>query len=233
MADERSNEYSDGIRRNNNGKPKKSIKKTAAVIAVALVLAVSSVLIFVDPAAISALLKKGDDPTLPMYSPEKQSYSFYKPNYELDVTSVPEYMDLDRYLYYSVGNDSVAITDGNYAKYGEAVEFFGEYFNTVISGDTDKYNTLFTDRYYETNEMHGLFAPQMIYGITVELLSRNAKENGEVTYAFNVSYKIYRNDGTFRNDIPSDASKTLYFELVSSNGRVKIDRITYRVAVVK
>ena len=40
---------------------------------------------------------------------------------------------------------------------------------------------------------------------------------------------IHRNDGTFRNDIDSDASKTLYFELIEENGVVKIDRITYYV----
>ena len=74
------------------------------------------------------------------------------------------------------------------------------------------------------------FAPQMLYDIRIEMLSNDPQNDGTVLYAFNVEYKIHRNDGTFRNDIDSDASKKLYFELYEdTEGLVRIDRITYYV----
>ena len=66
----------------------------------------------------------------------------------------------------------------------------------------------------------------MIYDITVEKLSENYKD-GNTVYKYNVSYKIYRNNGTFRNDIGSDGSKTLMFTLIGDGTQVKIDAINY------
>lgn len=165
-----------------------------------------------------------------MYSDRIVSYTFYPTDYDLDVTADEVYMGLDRYVYYKNGNETIAITDGDYAAYNPAVAFFGTYFETVIAGDAEKYNTLFSDLYYETNEPYVRFAPQMLYDIRIEMLSNDPQNDGSVLYAFNVEYKIHRNDGTFRNDIDSDASKKLYFELFEDKeGVVKIDRITYYV----
>ena len=165
-----------------------------------------------------------------MYSDKIVSYTFYPTDYNLDVTADEVYMGLDRYVYFKNGNETIAITDGDYAAYNPAVEFFGTYFETVIAGDAETYNTFFSDLYYETNKPYVQFAPQMLYDIRIEMLSNDPQNDGTVLYAFNVEYKIHRNDGTFRNDIDSDASKKLYFELYEDKeGVVKIDRITYYV----
>jgi len=165
-----------------------------------------------------------------MYSDRLTSYIFYPTDYDLDVTADEVYMGLDRCLYYKNGNETIGISNGNYAEYGNAVAFFGTYFETVIAGDVETYNTYFTDHYYETNKPYALFAPQMLYNMKIELLSARPQNDGTVIYAFNVEYMIHRNDGTFRNDIESDASKKLYYELIEDkNGVVKIDRITYYV----
>lgn len=165
-----------------------------------------------------------------MYSDRIVSYNFYPTDYDLDVTADEVYMGLDRYVHYTTGSETFTITDGNYTAYNNAVVFFGKYFETVIAGDTDTYNTFFSDLYYETNEPHNEFAPQMLYDIQIEMLSQDPQNDGTTLYAFDVSYKIHRNDGTFRNDIGSDGSKTLYFELFEDkDGNVRIDRITYYV----
>jgi len=165
-----------------------------------------------------------------MYSDKIVSYTFYPTDYNLDVTADEVYMGLDRYVYFKNGNETIAITDGDYAAYNPAVEFFGTYFETVIAGDAETYNTFFSDLYYETNKPYVQFAPQMLYDIRIEMLSNDPQNDGTVLYAFNVEYKIHRNDGTFRNDIDSDAAKKLYFELYEDKeGVVKIDRITYYV----
>ncbi len=165
-----------------------------------------------------------------MYSDRIVSYAFYPTDYDLDVTADEEYMGLDRYVYFKNGNETIAITDGDYAAYNPAVEFFGKYFETVIAGDAETYNTFFSDLYYKNNKPYDRFAPQMLYDIRIEMLSQDPQNDGSTLYAFNVEYKIHRNDGTFRNDIDSDASKKLYFELYEDKeGVVKIDRITYYV----
>ena len=111
--------------------------------------------------------------------------------------------------------------------YNAAVRFFVGYFDAVIRGDWETYNTFFTDRYYEAEEPHVRFAPQMIYNIEVEQLDETAKEDGTTKWTFNVGYMIYRNDGTFRNDIPSNAVKKLRFTLIEASDGVKIDAIDY------
>lgn len=207
---------------------KKRSKKTNAILTavVTVVLIIASVCLLEYPSIVRFFSDLNKSDYNSMYSDELNSYIFYPSDYDLDVTTVPEYMELDRNLYYSVNGETIAIPDGELEKYGEAITFFGKYFKTVIAGDTPTYNTYFTKKYYETNKPYELFAPQMLYDINVKLLSRKASDDATV-YAFDVWYKIYRNDGTFRNDIPSDASKRLYFELIAQDGNVLIDRITY------
>lgn len=173
--------------------------------------------------------QKTEEKNTSMYSDRIVSYSFYPTDYDLDVTTDKTYMGLDRYVYFTNGAETIAITDGDYAQYGPAISFFGEYFETVIAGDTETYNSFFTEHYYETNDPHERFAPQMLYNINVTKLWEELEDDTVMRYAFDVSYMIHRNDGTFRNDIDSDSSKKLYFELIEENGNVKIDRITYYV----
>jgi len=161
-----------------------------------------------------------------MYSDRLLSYSFYEADYELDITKDERYMGLDRYIHVQLGNENFAITDGNYAPYGEAVEFFAKYFETVIAGDAEAYNSLFTDAYYQYVQPYERFTPQMIYGIKLQELSAVREDAGD-WYVYNVTYAIHRNNGTFRNDMGSDAFKTLIFTLVEENGELKINAIDY------
>lgn len=207
-----------------SSKPVNKRRKKAAIIFVVIVLLLG-IASGVALAVLDYVDRNSDDGPTNMYSDELHSYIFETPDYELDVTTVDEYMELDRLLYYKDGAEELGLS-GNLKKYGPAVEFFEKYFETVIAGDTDKYNKLFTDHYYESNSPKNTFAPQMIYDMHIEKLWKNVEDNCD-RYAFDVSYRIFRNNGTFRNDIDSGASKKLYFELVDVNGTVKIDRITY------
>ena len=68
----------------------------------------------------------------------------------------------------------------------------------------------------------------MLYNIQVEQLSEVMNNDGTSEWTFNVTYMIHRNDGTFRNDLDSDSSKKLFFELIGyPDGTVKIDNISY------
>lgn len=168
---------------------------------------------------------KGLGETLGMYGSNK-SYNHYPAEYDLDVTTVEEYMELDRNIYFVRGGERLMLSD-----MGELTpdkEFFIEYFDIAINGRYEEYNALFTEAYYEDNEPYVRFAPQMIYDISIEKLSESYADGG-TNYTYNVTYRIYRNNGTFRNDIGSDGAKTLFFSLIEKGGEIKIDRITYYV----
>ena len=166
-----------------------------------------------------------------MYSDELYSYVFYPSNYDLDPTKNAEYMGLDRQLWYHHQGLGIGISlddEDALLGYNDAVAFFARYFRTVIAGDVDTYNTYFTDRYYKNADPYELFTPQMLYDIHVTQLTENQNSDGTVKWTFDVEYKIYHNDGTFRNDIPSDASKKLIFTLTEDiTGTVRIDEIDY------
>ena len=169
---------------------------------------------------------KADNTPSTMYSDKNYSYVFYPTDFELDVTKDEWNMGLNREIYYKSGSVSYAISEKDAAA-SAVLGFFKQYFETVIAGDTETYNTYFTENYYKTNKPYVQFAPQMIYNIEVEERSFTPNADGTTTHGFYVTYMIYRNDGTFRNDIESDASKTLYYELIEyADGSVKIDKIT-------
>lgn len=185
-------------------------------------------LLYGHPDILDSALDKAADEIIGQYGSTK-SYIYYPIDYDLDINSVPEYLELDRGVHLKNGAETLLVTADNADSMGEDARFFVQYFETVVNGDYNRYNKLFTENYYKTNEPYYSFTSQMIYDILVEKL--NEKEDGGVTTrSYNVSYKIYRNNGTFRNDIGSDGSKTLYFELNDSQGTLLIDRISYYVS---
>lgn len=211
-----------------NAKQSKTRRNLIIAIIVVTLLAGISWGITAHPEIFDVFSKKEKKTVTSMYSDRIYSYNFYDSDYDLDVTTVPEYMELDRAVHYTKGGVSILVPDEEMDNYNAAVRFFGEYFKTIEAGDVEKYNTYFTDAYYEEYEPYVSFAPQMIYNIDVEQLTEKNNDDGSTTYTFNVNYMIYRNDGTFRNDMGSDASKKLYYELIEDrSGEVKINYITY------
>ncbi len=195
-------------------------KLIKAIVILTILGAVSAVLLSIPD--LFAVKQTPSDPTS-VYTDKPVSYDFYPSDYELDVEADEGYMELDRYIHIRNGSEEYAITDENYAALGEDIELFHRYFQAAIYADVETYNSLFTENYYKTTKPYEFFAPQMIYGILLEKLSEN--DNG--TYVYDVTYKIYKNDGTFRNDIGSDAAKTLIFTLAPEGGKLKIDAIDY------
>ena len=169
-----------------------------------------------------------------MYSDELRSYVFYPSDYSLDPTTNEEYMNNTvRMMWYKDGPMEVGYgfdDAGQWEGYNDAVLFFVKYFQTVLKGDAETYNTFFTEKYLKdkNNTIYDRFAPQMVHDIHIEQLSEEVQNNGTTIWVFNVRYQIYRNDGTFRNDLPPDkGSRPLYFTLIGdSSGSVLIDSIS-------
>ncbi len=200
---------------------KKKSKKKMMIVGIAIFTVIgilSGVLLMLEPWVSSEL---GE--SLGMYGSNK-SYNHYPADYDLDVTTVEEYMDLDRNIYFKKGGEKIILEESSENTPDKA--FFINYFELAINGRYEEYNALFTESYYKSNEPYIRFAPQMIYDITVEKLSENYS-GGNTEYKYNVSYRIYKNNGTFRNDIGSDGSKTLLFTIIDDGKEVKIDAINY------
>ena len=153
-------------------------------------------------------------------------FYFYPTDFELDVTLDEVYMSLDREIYFKQGGETICLGDEDPSAFTGDILFFYQYFDTIIAGDAETYNTFFTERYYETNHPADPFAPQMIYDILIEKLSQIDEDDGDILYSYDVIYKIHKNDGSFRSDMDSDSSRRLCFDLIESGGVVKIDCIS-------
>ncbi len=165
------------------------------------------------------------------YEVEHPSYIFYTPDYSADITQDEDYLKQIPYIYYTSGGITECITDENYSDYGPLVEFFGKYFDSLKSGDTDTYMSLHSDRYFSNNFKPYQISPQRLYNINIELIATAITDDpdyGEVEKAIiKTSYMIMKNDGTFRNDIGSDASRIQYLEVVHKNNDIFIDAKGY------
>ena len=156
---------------------------------------------------------------------------FYEADFSLaleDYESYPEYLELDRYLYYKNGSETVGVIDKNRDSFGDEVLFFEDYFKTIINGDNEAYNKMFTESYLATYGEKAAFTPQMVYGMQVEEVFEN-ESGGVLTFGFDVDYKIFQNNGTFRDDIYSDASRKMYIEITDASGEFKIYVLKYYV----
>lgn len=159
---------------------------------------------------------------------EPKSYIFYEPDRDADIYADPDYQAVVSYLYYERDGIKTCITDGNFEKYGRPVVFFAKYFDALKAGDTEAFNSLHSQRYFENNRECTDIAPQRLYDITLTYLFEKDMADeiyGEVTkYVFETKYMIMKNDGTFRSDVGSDASRKLYLELVETpDGNFFID----------
>ena len=225
-----------------NSDAPKNPQKKKAVIALSIMLAllvILPIISFVDWNSLSP--KKEADTDRDSWISFYDDKFFRAPNYDQVVTDDEQYMQMDRVLYYKVGNENVAVVS-NPDQYGRTCELFFNYFELVKSGDYENYYSLFTDSYAER---HGdinfftknrlIFTAQKIYDIQVELKRSAYLENGDAdgrfagstVYYFNVSYCIKDNDGTFRRDILSGESRTLVFELLETDDEVKISDISF------
>lgn len=190
-------------------------RKTYIIIAVVImvIFAAAAILLIEFP---EVFLPKENINT--MYSPKNYDVKLYEPDYDYDIFSDEEYLLLDRNIYYKRGGEESIISGGG--DDSKAALFFVKYFEAAVNGRAEEYNSFFTEAYYKDNKPYEKFTKQMIYDIHIEELSETSGG-----FTLNVSYRIFKNNGTFRNDIGPGASKTLYFELTEVNGELKINKI--------
>jgi len=137
-----------------------------------------------------------------------------------------EFSGFDRSIKFRDGNVTRGMTDENEGTFRPEERFFKKYFAALEAGDADAYNALFTSAYLAQYGAKDKFTCQMIYDIEVERVDSTFVGNTS-TYDFNVYYKIYRNDGTFRNDVYSDAVRGIRLVVDDAEGDFKISVLKY------
>ncbi len=221
--------------------PVKNRQKKKAIIFVSIVLALLVILPVISFVDWDSIFKKDgkidEDSWITFYGDQH----FVAPNYDENIEDDKAYMQKDRLLHYSANNETFSV-DEDPGQYGLPCKLFYEYFELVKAGDHANYYSLFTKEYAEK---HGdinfftknklIFTKQKIYDIKASLIRstylKNGDENGEhvgsTVYYFDVSYRIKDNNGTFRRDMRSDEAVPLVFELLETDGEIKISNISF------
>ena len=155
---------------------------------------------------------------------------FAPADYEDNIFEDDTYMSMNRDIKYIDGAQSTEVAlDENGSYFGEGLLFFQTYFNCVIRGDYETYQTLISDDYDEDGAypVPERFTMQKIHSISVEHRSDadTIVSQNEVRRYYIVKYQIYQNNGTFRDDIRPTDVLPLLFELTTIGESTKITKI--------
>lgn len=206
-------------------KDKKKIKKGAKIIF--LILCALTVLTLVLW-GISSMLKNGE--TIDTLSAVSGIY-FFPADYDENIFEDGAYMALDRSIQYNAYGETMTLVSDDENEFGKSGAFFYRYFQYIINGDADGYRSCFTDDGRKHIVIPEKFTMQKLYDINISLFKAEEREtkNGVVkSEIYEVSYRIFENNGTFRGDISSMETKTLVYELYITGGDIGINAIGYR-----
>jgi hypothetical protein len=207
------NEQSEKTR--NEQKKKKIIK--IALIFSAVIVVLSAIFSLIDPEKMVGAMF-GDKPS----GEQERDIYFYPVEDSEDIFADEEYLQYDRRLFLHEPNtgSTYSIEDSDLVTAEDDIIFFYNYFETVIRGDSRLYREFFSSGYLAENELPDDFTMQMIYDIKVTPLGDRVTD-----LSYKVEYMILRNNGTFRDDVGSDAIIPLRFELILEDGALRIDSI--------
>ena len=103
------------------------------------------------------------------------------------------------------------------------VLFLYDFLQMIIAGEEDAYNACFTDNYIDEYGTQAAFPPQMLYDMRIAFYSQEGS-NEDLRITYQLDYRFYQNDGTFRRDVGSDAIRPVYVVLVKdTEGNIRID----------
>lgn len=180
------------------------------------------------------------------YVPETYyAYHFVDPDYESNIFEDPDYQKLDHSISYTYNNQTVDLKNDlkntNHESYDVPfAKFFVEYFTALAKGNANgNFDAFYSDVYFRNHRPFGRFAPQKLHDIDVrrmtdpQTITHEEKEEdavyiGYTLTSFEVRYRIYKNDGTFRRDILGDDILVQYIDLLGDKtGNYTINSVGY------
>jgi hypothetical protein len=155
--------------------------------------------------------------------------SEFSPTYQGDIMEYKKYLDLDRSVKYCADPSGYgmtqAITEENQKDFDAGVLFLRDYIQTIVAGDAEAYNACFSEAYFEHNDPQKSFTPQMVYGSVITYLSEQTDGDSKLV-TYKLEYMIFENDGSFRRDILSNASREQRVTLrLTPSGQITIEKL--------
>ncbi len=152
---------------------------------------------------------------------------FYYPASESEnIFENDAFMSFERSLRYSyAGVEQLYQYEIDYDSADAYCKFFLDYFKTVTEGNGKALVDFYVDGYFDSEPS---FTMQMIYEPYVVFHSEGTfEEDGEkIDVAnFEVRYKIFKNNGTFRKGVESGKAVPQVYQLINQNGSIKIKNI--------
>jgi len=210
-------------------KDKKRLKKAFVIIASVLL---ALFLISLAAERITDLLRqKNSDDTASRLAEEESGNEFFEPDYEENILEDELYLSLDRRIMFTRYGEQTELIFSTAEQKGAAAKMFCEYFNCIIRGDYSEYPRFFTEKYKNDRnaDIPERFTMQKLYDIGVSLFDSTADpDNGVLKEIYEVRYRIFENNGTFRRDIKSMETRTLVFEVYISDGIALINSVGFR-----
>jgi len=99
-----------------------------------------------------------------------------------------------------------------------------------MHGDAEAVCSFFAESYFDSHKRWEKITMQKLYDMRVEYLKNvDVTDDGipKTKWYYKVTYKIMENDGTFRDDLISDATKAQYYVLTDDGWEMKITDISY------
>ena len=142
---------------------------------------------------------------------------------DFDIMEYDGYLSLNRTVMYKESGVTVSVSEDSLQNYDYGFRVIYEIFDTLIAGDWESYNLLVSEKLQKKS-----FTQQQIYAVVITKYSFGdvSDKNGVYSeYVYKVEYKIHENNGSFRNDIVSDASRPQYFVVNNSSGSYRLEKI--------
>ena len=216
QPDEKINE--DASVKNEKKEKKKISFKAKIIIVIALLVAALAICAVVIGIMESIETGEGERKVYPPI--DESLLSDTKPE-GFDIMEYEEYIEYhDINIYYKKDNIKESVSEENAGNYGEAFSVVYNVMLAIRDGNSDLYNLYMGSSKLKKSD----FTQQQIYDVTITF-QPGYTDDEKVSYdksVFKVEYKIHENNGTYRNNIESDASRPIYFIVDNSSGEMLV-----------
>ena len=184
-------------------------------------------------------------PEAPYVPDTYYAYYFVDPDYESNIFENAEYKKLDKSISYTYNGQTVDLknnlqNNGHESYDSPFAAFFVEYFTALAKGNANgSFDSFYSEVFFRTHKSFANFAPQKVYDIDVRRMTdpqtitseekeEDTKYIGYSLTSFEVRYRIYQNDGTFRRDILDEDILVQYIDLLGDkSGNYTINSVGY------
>ncbi len=219
--------------KNSENIQKRDASSSKKIIKIALIVIASALALLLALAAVLPLIEKALEPEVE--TSEFADYRFYEADYNANILENELYLNCSRGINFSNENTEYVLNETNSANISPSAKFFYNYINCIINGDYESYPSFFTEEYInnDKSDIPEKFTMQGLYDIYIDLYApatRKVVDGVELSCeVYEVRYRIFENNGTFRRDILPDETRTIVFELyIPDNGEPKINAIGFR-----